>query len=167
MHTIRDYRTSDCAAVLAIYNDAICHSSATFEEQPLSLPVFAERLATIAAEFPLLVIEQDGKVAGYAYGNHYKPRSAYRFCCETTIYMAPHAQGRGLGQPLYHQLIERLKAQGIEQLLAIVTHPNEASARFHQQMGFERVGLMTRVGFKFERWYDVAIYQRSLVPQLG
>ncbi|WP_298441460.1 GNAT family N-acetyltransferase [uncultured Ferrimonas sp.] len=163
MAQFRDYQPTDCAALLAIYNHAICHSSATFEESPISLSEFAARLSAIQAHYPILVLEHDGKLQGYAYGNHYKPRSAYRFCAETTIYLHQDCRGTGLGQLLYQALFTRLQAQGIEQLLAIVTRPNEQSAGFHQRLGYEQVGVMRRVGYKFNRWYDVAIYQKSLI----
>lgn len=161
--TIRPYRQNDCAALLAIYNHEISHGSATFEETPLSLAVFSKRLAGIQAEFPVLVLEHQDSVVGYAYGTHYKPRSAYRFSAEVTIYLAPSYHGKGLAKRLYQELFIQLKQQGIRQLLAVVTHPNIASEGFHQHLGFKQVGLLERVGFKFDRWYDVALYQRELI----
>ncbi|QIZ77765.1 GNAT family N-acetyltransferase [Ferrimonas lipolytica] len=159
---IRDYVANDAAALLAVYNDAIINSSATFEEQPLPLTLFSQRLETIQQSHPLLVATIDNEVVGYAYGGHYKPRSAYRFCAEVTIYVNPQHHGHGIAKRLYPQLFKRLKSQGIQQLLAIITEPNDASAQLHRSFGFEKVGLMHRVGFKFERWYDVAIWQKAL-----
>ncbi len=159
---IRAGNPSDYPALLAIYNDAIAHSSATFEEQPLTLAELTERLQLLQLHFPLLVVCQQGKVVGYAYANHYKPRSAYRFCAETSIYLAPCAQGLGLGSRLYHALCQQLAQQGFTQLIAVVTSPNPSSDALHQRLGFQPAGFLSQVGFKFEQWYDVQLYQKTL-----
>ncbi|SHH95006.1 GNAT family N-acetyltransferase [Ferrimonas marina] len=163
-HPIRPYHPDDLPQLLQIYNHAIEFHTATFEETPLSECEFGERLAGIASQFPLLVIEHDGQVAGYAYGNHYKTRSAYRFCAETTIYLAPEQQGKGLALPLYQALLQALQSRGITQVLAVITSPNPTSEALHRKLGYEPVGLMRSVGFKFENWHDVAIWQRALTP---
>ncbi len=159
---IRPYRSGDLAALLAIYNHAILHHSATFEEQPLTPEILAARLAAIGAEFPVRVAVWEDEVVGYAYGNHYKPRSAYRFCAEISVYLAEKAQGRGIGQTLTSELLAALKRQGITQALAVITSPNPASEAMHRKLGFLPCGLLKAVGYKFERWHDVGLWQKSL-----
>ncbi|GAA5192104.1 N-acetyltransferase family protein [Ferrimonas gelatinilytica] len=159
---IRPFQHGDIAPVLAIYNHAILNHSATFEEQPLAAETMAQRLTTIGTEFPVLVAVSAEEVVGYAYGNHYKPRSAYRFCAEISVYLAESAQGQGIGQKLTSALLEALKAQGITQVLAVITSPNPVSEGMHRKLGFRPCGLLKSVGYKFERWHDVGLWQKSL-----
>ncbi|GAA4899841.1 N-acetyltransferase family protein [Ferrimonas pelagia] len=160
--TIRRYQADDSAAIVAIYNHAILHHNATFEEQPLSAEQMAQRLDEIAAQFPVLVALAGDELIGYAYGNHYKTRSAYRFCAESSVYLDPAHQGRGQGSALYRALLDALAQQGIRQVLAVITSPNPVSETLHQRLGFERRGVLEAVGYKFERWHDVALWQKTL-----
>ncbi len=160
---IRPYTPQDLAAIIAIYNHYVEKEIATFEEVALTESEMAARLNTIAQEFPVLVLEDaQGRCIGYAYGNHFKPRSAYRFTVETTIYLAPERQQRGAGTRLYQALLDALAAQGIREVLGVLTQPNPASEALHRKLGYQHRGTLQAVGFKFGRWLDVAFWQKSL-----
>ncbi|MBY6226389.1 GNAT family N-acetyltransferase [Ferrimonas balearica] len=162
---IRPYQPGDIPAITAIYNHYVEHEIATFEEVALSDAQMTERLTTIAATYPVLVLEEQGRCVGYAYGNHFKPRSAYRYCAETTVYLAPDCVGGGRGSRLYRALLDALAAQGIREVLGVLTQPNPASAALHQKLGYRHQGTLTAVGFKFGRWLDVAFWQKSLTER--
>ena len=107
--------------------------------------------------------ERAGAVVGYAYANHFRPRRAYRFCLEDSIYFAPEAQGQGLGRPLLAELIAQCEARGARQMLAVIgDSANQGSIGLHRALGFTPVGLLAASGWKFERWLDVVVMQREL-----
>jgi phosphinothricin acetyltransferase len=119
----------------------------------------------LASGLPWLVAESDGRVVGYAYANPFRPRRAYRFCLEDSIYLAEGARGLGLGKLLLAELVARCEARGARQMLAVIgDSDNRASIAVHRALGFEPVGLLARAGWKFERWRDVVIMQRELGP---
>ncbi|MBY5993716.1 GNAT family N-acetyltransferase [Ferrimonas balearica] len=160
---LRPAEARDTAAITAIYNHHVCHHTATFEETPLSEAEMAERLSAIQSSYPLLVAESErGECLGYAYATAFKPRSAYRYCAETTVYLAESAKGKGVGTRLYQALLQALTAQGIQQAIAVVTSPNPASAALHQKLGFVQQGQLLRVGYKFDRWLDIEFWQKDL-----
>jgi phosphinothricin acetyltransferase len=107
----------------------------------------------------------DGDIAGYAYARAYHPRAAYRWTCETAIYLAQDRRGRGIGGPLYRALLDALAGEGFVAAMALVSEPNAESTRFHAALGFERVGLMRAIGYKLGRWHDVGYWQRDLAPR--
>ena len=125
---------------------------------------FYRRLfATMPAPLEVVVAEREGQVLGYAYANYFRPRMAYRFALEDSIYLAPSAQGQGVGTLLLDELIRQCQALGARQMLAVIgDSANQGSIRLHAKAGFEATGVMRSVGWKFERWLDVVIMQRAL-----
>lgn len=162
---IRDVTVTDAAALAAIYAPYVRETAVTFEEEAPDAPEMAARIAATIPRNPWLVIESEGAIAGYAYGRPYHPRSAYRWTCETGIYLARERRGHGIGRALYEALIARLAAQGFVAAMAVIAVPNPESTRFHEKLGFRAVGLMSEIGFKLGRWHDVGYYQRDLAPR--
>jgi phosphinothricin acetyltransferase len=126
----------------------------------------AARIAAASRDHAWLVLEDGpgGRVAGYAYGGRHKPRAAYRWTCEVSIYLEPDRRRTGAGRALYGALFARLAERGLLMAVAGMTLPNEASAGLHRAMGFEPVGVYRRVGYKLGAWHDVAWMQRALRP---
>lgn len=157
---LREARQSDAACITEIYNHYILHSTATFEEQPVSAGDLAARIAEVAAAgLPWLVSDAGDGIAGYAYASKWKGRCAYRYAVETTIYVAPDRQGQGTGTQLYAELLDRLRARSIHAALAGIALPNAASIVLHERAGFAKVAHLREVGYKFERWIDVGYWE--------
>ncbi|WP_035373402.1 arsinothricin resistance N-acetyltransferase ArsN1 family B [Pseudoduganella violaceinigra] len=163
MTLIRSAHPADAAAIAAIYNHYVASSTITFEEAEVGADVMAVRIAkVISSKLPWLVIEQDGKVLGYAYASKWKERSAYRFSVESSIYLQQEARGRGLARKLYQHLFELLRQSGVHLVIGGVALPNDASVGLHRKMGFQPVGAFKEVGRKFGRWIDVSYWQLRL-----
>jgi phosphinothricin acetyltransferase len=112
---------------------------------------------------PWLVVQRDGTVLGYAYANHFRPRKAYRFCLEDSVYLAPEAKSQGLGKLLLAELLGRCEAAGARQMLAVIgDSANLGSIGVHRTLGFEHIGVMKAAGWKFDQWRDVVIMQKAL-----
>lgn len=159
---IRDATAKDAAGILAIYNPYIAHSHITFETDVLEPPTIIERLHTIQSQgLPWLVADVAGQVAGYAYASPWKARAAYRFSVESAIYVHDDWSGQGIGSSLYRALLERLRQQSIHSVLAGIAQPNDASVALHEKLGFVKVAHLPEVGYKFERWIDVAYWQHN------
>jgi L-amino acid N-acyltransferase YncA len=155
---------ADAVACAAIYAPYVANTAISFEVVP---PTVAELQGRIAAAVPThawLVAEIDGAVVGYAYGHPFAARSAYRWSCETSIYLAADRQRAGIGSALYTALLDQLAGRGYRTALAGMTLPNAASDRLHRSLGFEQVAVLRNVGWKHGRWHDVAWYQRDLGP---
>ncbi len=161
---IRPSDEADLAAMTAIYDWNVRHGTGTFEIEPPDEAEMARRRADVLAkELPWLVVEEQGVVSGYAYANQFRPRPAYRFCLEDSVYLAPGATGRGLGRLLLAELLARCEAAGARQILAVIgDSANGGSVGVHRALGFEPVGTIAAAGRKFDRWLDVVIMQRSL-----
>ncbi|WP_038180283.1 GNAT family N-acetyltransferase [Vibrio rhizosphaerae] len=160
---IRNAHLNDAAAITAIYNHFIRDTTITFEEQPLSVDQMGARLQKILdTGFPYLVLEVDHEVMGYAYASPWHGRSAYRFTAESTIYLASPATGKGFGRALYRKLIERLKQQGIKNVMGVIALPNRPSVRLHESLGFNQVGEFHDIGFKFNRHISVGYWQLEI-----
>lgn len=160
---IRSATAADAEAIAAIYNPFILDTAVTFEEQPVTGDDIAARIAECQElKLPWLVIEQDREVQGYAYATRWKGRSAFRYSVETTIYLAPHATGRGTGRRLYGELIRKLQSRGIHAAIGGIALPNAASVALHERLGFRKVGHFSEVGHKFGRWIDVGYWQLTL-----
>ncbi len=155
---------ADPARCLAIYNTYILHSTATFEEEPLTLAAFTARLRRITAQYPFLVAEEDGLVLGYAYLDQYNDRSAYRYTADVSIYLDEAVTAKGIGGQLLAALEQAAAAQGLRTLVSIITEENTGSLHFHEKHGFVRKGQLDRVGLKFGRWLGVWFLQKEL-PQ--
>ena len=162
--TIRPSTPADTAACAGIYREAVRNGTGTFElDEPDDAEMARRRDAILAQGLPWLVAERDGQVLGYAYANQFRPRAAYRFCVEDSIYLAPAARGQGAGKLLLAALIARCEALGIRQMLAeIGDADNKGSIAVHAACGFEHTGTFAAAGWKFERWLDVVMMQRRL-----
>ena len=161
---IRPSTAADLPAIAAIYAWHVARGTGTFELDVPDAPEMARRRDDVLAKsLPWLVAERDGHVLGYAYANHFRPRRAYRFCLEDSIYLAEEARGQGLGKLLLAELLARCEAAGARQMLAVIgDSANTGSIGVHRALGFEHVGVMRSAGWKFDRWLDVVIMQRSL-----
>lgn len=161
--TIRDaIAERDAAACADIYRPYVNETTITFEEDAPDAAAMAERIRLAQREHVWLIAEQSDRVVGYAYATKFKERVAYRWSCETSVYLHPDAQGRGLGRRLYEVLLERLREQGFRIALGVITVPNHPSTGLHARLGFEPVALLPRVGWKHGAWRDVAFYQMFL-----
>jgi L-amino acid N-acyltransferase YncA len=163
---IRPCLAADLPAVQSIYAHAVLHGTGTFELEAPSLEEITRRHADVLTKgLPWLVAESQGQVVGYAYANAFRPRPAYRFFLEDSIYLAPDAQGQGVGRLLLAELVARCTAAGARQLLAVIGDAqNEASIGVHRSCGFEHTGVLKHAGWKFGRWLDVVLMQRTLGP---
>ncbi len=160
---VRPVVASDAEALARIYNYYIQNTVITFEEEPLSAQMMATRIAdTEALSLPWLVAEIDGAIVGYAYARKWRERSAYRYSREITIYLEHGHEGRGIGKTLYSALLPLLRERGIHVVIGGVALPNEASVALHEKLGFEKVATFRQVGFKHDRWVDVAYWQLVL-----
>ena len=161
---IRPATAADLPAITAIYAWNVRHGTGTFELDPPDLAEITRRHADVTGKaLPWLVAERAGSVLGYAYANHFRPRPAYRFCLEDSIYLAAEAQGQGLGRLLLAELLVRCEAAGTRQMLAVIgDSANAGSIGLHRTLGFEPIGVMRSVGWKFDQWRDVVLMQKSL-----
>jgi L-amino acid N-acyltransferase YncA len=161
---LRDSVEGDMAAIQGIYAVHVRQGTGTFEENPPDVGEMAERRqAILARRLPYLVAGFGDRVLGFAYAAPFRPRSAYRFTIEDSIYIHPNAIGQGLGRLLLGDLIVRCEALGYRQMVAVIGDSrNERSIRLHETLGFGRAGTFTSVGFKFGRWLDAVFMQRPL-----
>lgn len=164
---VRASTDEDLPAIAAIYAHHVRFGLGSFEEESPSLAELARRREEVLARrLPYLVATDGaGTVLGYAYAAPYRARSAYRFSLEDSIYIAPAAARRGVGQVLLAVLIERCAALGYRQMVAVIGDSgNAASIGLHERLGFQRVGLLPAIGFKHGRWVDSVLMQRPLGP---
>jgi len=161
---IRPSIPADLPAITAIYGWNVLNGTGTFELDPPDEPEMARRRDDVLSKgLPWLVVQRDGVVLGYAYANHFRPRKAYRFCLEDSVYLAPEAKGQGLGKLLLVELLGRCEAAGARQMLAVIgDSANLGSIGVHRTLGFEHVGVMKAAGWKFDQWRDVVIMQKAL-----
>jgi phosphinothricin acetyltransferase len=160
---LRPYRPEDIPAVTKIYGHYVRETVITFETEEPGETEMAARFSTIAAKgHPLLIGEMNDKVIGYAYASTYRPREAYRFTCEDSIYLAPSAVGHGIGGQMLARLIEESSKAGLKQMLAVITAERENSIRLHAKHGFRMIGRYEALGYKFDRWLDIVHMQRAL-----
>lgn len=152
---IRMIRAEDIPAVLEIYRPYIESTVITFEYEVPGLPEFAERVSDTLRQFPWLICEINGQVAGYAYASSFHERSAYAWDCELSVYVGQEFGRSGIGSALYRALLPILRAQGYYQAYAVIAVPNEESQSFHHRFGFQPVGCHPKSGYKFNRWCDV------------
>jgi len=152
------------ARVQAIYSHYVLHDLCSFEEEvPSAAQMQARRIDVQERGLPYLVALKDGEVAGYAYAGPYRARSAYRHTVEDSIYVAPDMHGHGIGTALLQAVIDRCTEAGFTQMVACIGHSgNAGSQRLHASLGFETVGVLRHVGFKFGRWVDTVLMQRAL-----
>lgn len=164
--SIRLATVADAAAIAAIYAPFCTTTRISFEEVAPDRDEMARRIAgERAGAYPWLVAEEDGAVAGYCTSGPLRVRPAYRWSCETGIYLAPGASGRGTGRALLGRMLGLLEGQGFVTVIGAIALPNLASVALHQALGFDRVGTYRGVGFKFGEWVDVGLWQRDLAPR--
>ena len=164
-YELRDATVRDVPDMLAIYNHYVANSTVTFDEEPLTLKEMRHKFADAERlGYPWLVAASpSGQVLGYAYVLPWKPKAAYRFTVENSIYLGAAATGKGLGKALMKELLPRAKAAGIKEVVAVIADKGaEASIRLHEQFGFKEIGHMGKVGFKFGRWLGTYLLQKSL-----
>ncbi len=159
---IRPATTADADQVCEIYNYYVRETVVTFEELPVSPQEMAGRIADISALLPWLIWETEGIVIGYAYASPWKVRAAYRHSVEASVYLAPHATGKGIGSQLYKAIIQDVRRKGIHCVIGGAALPNPASVALHEKLGFEKVAQFRQVGFKFGQWIDVAYWELML-----
>lgn len=163
---VRPAILSDLPAIQPIYAHHVLHGLASFEEEPPSVEELERRFRDVTGRgLPYLVAEADGIVAGYGYCAPYRPRSAYRYALEDSIYVRPDMTGRGIGRRLLEGLIRRCEGLGYRQMIAVIgDSANAGSIGVHAACGFLRVGTLRSAGFKFGRWVDSVFMQRPLGP---
>jgi phosphinothricin acetyltransferase len=161
---VRDAVEQDAAACAAIYAPYVTDTAITFEYEPPSAADMAVRIAAAQRAHAWLVLEDDGRVVGYAYGTRHKDRAAYAWACEVSVYLEPGRRRGGGGRALYEALLARLTGRGFRTAVAGMTLPNDASVGLHRALGFEPIGISRRIGWKHGAWRDVAWVQRPLGP---
>jgi len=164
MSTIRASTEQDLPAITAIYAHHVLSGTATFETTAPSQGEMAARRADVLGKgLPYLVAEEDDRVLGFAYCQWFKPRPAYRFSAEDSIYLHPDASGKGLGRRLLAELAAQAEAAGIRKLMAVIgDSANAASIGVHRSVGFEPVGVFKSCGWKFGKWLDIVLMEKTL-----
>lgn len=164
MQSIRPSRDDDVEAITRIYSHHVLHGTGTFELEPPTVTEMATRRREVLARgLPYLVLEEAGGVMGFAYCNWFKPRPAYRFSAEDSIYLAPGTAGRGHGRLLLQALLTQAEQAGIRKMLAVIGDSgNHGSIGVHRSLGFTPVGVLRSTGWKFGRWLDVVLMERAL-----
>ena len=164
MPLIRPSTDADLPAITAIYHHHVLHGTGTFEVDPPSQQDMAGRRADVLSKgLPWLVLADGEQVLGFAYCNWFKPRPAYRFSAEDSIYLAPEAAGRGLGRALLAELAAQAERAGVRRLIAVIgDSANAGSIGVHRAIGFQPVGVLKACGWKFERWLDVVLMDMAL-----
>lgn len=157
--TIRQAVPADAASILDIYSHYINNTTATFEMEVPSAEQFRSRLEGIMGEYPFLVCDDGGHIAGYAYAHRHQSRAAYKYSAELSVYLRPHYTGLGIGRALCEAVIELLKLQNVQTVYSAVSLPNEASCALHRSLGFEPAGLWRNTGRKHGRWIDIQWFQ--------
>lgn len=159
---VRDARESDAEACAAIYAPYVLDTAITFEIRPPSAAEMAGRIAAAAGTHAWLVLEDAGRIVGYAYGGQHKARAAYRWACEVSVYLEAGRRRTGGGRALYEALFRRLADRGYRTAIAGMTLPNDASVGLHAALGFQPIGTYRRIGWKHDAWHDVAWVQRAI-----
>lgn len=160
--TIRLATPADREALAAIYGPIVRDTTISFELDPPPPEEMARRVESTLAMYPWLVYEEGSRVLGYAYATSFRPRLAYRWSVETSVYIDPRAHRRGVGRGLYRSLFGLLALQGFVSAFAGIALPNPASVALHEKEGFELIGVYRHVGFKLGDWRDVGWWQRDL-----
>ena len=164
MCTIRPSRDADVPAITAIYRHHVLHGAGTFEiDPPTPADMAARRADVLSKGLPYLVAEDNGQVLGFAYCNWFKPRPAYRFSAEDSIYVAPGVHRKGLGRALLTELCRQAEDAGVRKMLAVIgDSANAGSIGVHAALGFSHTGTVRSCGWKFDRWLDVVLMEKPL-----
>jgi L-amino acid N-acyltransferase YncA len=164
-YTMRDALVTDLPDIREIYNYYVANSTVTFDEDAMTLAEWRDKFYYLSKlGMPFIVAESPaGQLLGYALVSPWKQKKAYRFTVENSIYLGAASTGKGLGRALLTELIDRSKAAGLKEIIAVIADQGaEASIKLHQDFGFEEIGRMGKVGFKFERWLGTVLLQKSL-----
>ena len=159
---IRPVHINDAQELLVMYNYYVINTTVNFDIEPLTLKTFSDKLTLINADYPFIVYEEDNEILGYAYGSRFRPRAAYNYVAESTVYVKHTAHGKQIGSKLYAELIRLLKETDLHTVLGVLTIPNEASIKLHEKYGFEQVANLKEVGLKFGEWQNIGIWQLKL-----
>jgi phosphinothricin acetyltransferase len=164
--SIRPATPADIPAITRIYAEAVTHGTASFELEPPDEAEMSRRMQTLLdGGFPFVAATIGGTLAGYAYAGPYRPRRAYRFSVEDSIYVDPGAQRQGVGRALLTSLIEESERKGFRQMVAVIGDSAQTpSIEIHRALGFRMIGAIENVGYKFDRWLDTVLMQRALGP---
>lgn len=163
---VRAPEERDFEVIQRIYADAVTNSASSFEiEAPSSDELRRRHARLVDCGYPYLVAELDGDLAGYCYAGPFRDRPAYRTTVENSVYVGREFQRRGVGRALLEQLIRECESRGFRQMIAVIGGTkNAASVRLHERVGFEPVGVLHKVGWKFDAWQDVTLMQRHIAP---
>jgi phosphinothricin acetyltransferase len=159
---IRQVFEADAAAICGIYNEYILTTRISFEESAVSIDEMAHRIRGVTQQFPWLVYEEEGKIAGYIYASQWRERSAYRYSVELGIYLASEQTGKGIGSLLMTELLRELKATPIHSVIGGIALPNPASIALCEKFGFQKVAHFREVGYKLGSWVDVGYWELIL-----
>ena len=164
MPQIRPSRDADLPAITAIYAHHVLNGTGTFETTPpIQEDMAARRADVLSKGLPYLVAEEDGRLLGFAYCNWFKPRPAYRYSAEDSIYLADGARGRGMGKELLAALMAEAESAGVRKLIAVIgDSANLGSVGVHRSLGFTSVGVLKSCGWKFGKWLDVVLMEKPL-----
>ncbi len=166
MINLRIAKNSDAAGILSIYGPYVENTSFTFETELPSVESFAERISTYLVNWPWLVCEIDGVIAGYAYATRHRERTAYQWSVESSVYIHDDYMRRNIAQALYAALADILKAQGFRNVYAVINLPNERSVAFHESCGFNYFTTYEQVGYKLGKWKNVG-WWRLILNEFG
>jgi L-amino acid N-acyltransferase YncA len=162
-YQLRQFQWADVPAISAIYSHYVTNTAITFDTEVPGEEAIAEKYAGLKKlGHPLIIAELEGQAVGYAYASFYRPRAAYRFTCEDSIYLHPDAKGRGIGKALLTELLLQSRAFGFKQMIAVITADTANSIAIHEKFGFRHVGRYEAVGYKFDRWHDIVHLQLAL-----
>ncbi|MGM9521904.1 MAG: GNAT family N-acetyltransferase [Oscillospiraceae bacterium] len=159
--TVRMARESDAPELLKIYAPYVMNTNVTFEYTVPSEEAFAQRISGILRQYPYLVAEQDGRIAGYTYASAFRQRAAYIWSAESSIYINDDFHRRGIGKLLYTELERILRLQNVTSLSACIAYPNTPSINFHKSLGFERVARFSKCAYKRGQWVDIIWMQKA------
>ncbi len=166
MIALRLATPADAKSILAIYSPYIENTSFTFETEVPSVDDFAERIRTYLLNWPWLVCEIDGEIAGYAYATRHRERTAYQWCTEGSVYIHDDFQRAGIAKALYSSLFEILEKQGFRNVYAVINLPNDKSVAFHESCGFKHFATYEKVGYKLGKWKNVG-WWRLILNEFG
>ena len=159
---IRQVKLSDAPEIMDIYNYYIEETAWTQEYDPIDLQTQEERIKNTSSSYLYLVHEEDGKILGYAYASQFRWKVGYRFTAESTIYIHPDHLKKNIGTPLYTEVLGMCQQQGFHRIIGGLTLPNDPSARFHEKLGFKKVGEFTDCAYKFSAWHDIGFWELAL-----
>lgn len=156
---IRPAKLEDCKRLVAIYTPYVQHTAVSFSTELPDVHFFSSKLNGL---YPLLVAEVDGEIVAYAYGSAFRPREAYQWGVELSIYTDSAYQGKGIGKNLYQALLNCLQKQGFQIAYGVITLPNDRSIALHESLGFTTIGIFHKAGFKLGQWHDVAFMKKDI-----